>query len=620
MPNSRTRRNAPLAQAVLDAVPVHVAVLDRAGVIVEVNAAWRRFARENTPAEGPMPRCEEGVDYLAICRSARGAYSEGAAEAAAGIQAVLEGRRDDFALEYPCHSPDQQRWFAMRVNPVRTPEGGVVVMHADMTQRKLAELAQHDSEIRLSLALEASSEGLWDWNLATGEVYLSPSYYALTGYRPEQQSSDLAFFQRLVHPDDWPTVITTIESHLRGESALSEIEYRMLRADATQCWIRGRGRVVARDAAGAPLRMIGLITDISAYKRLEHSLRDSESRYRSVLEDQTELISRILPDGTFLYVNPVYCRFFGKTVVELVGHRWQPAAHPDDLPLIEARLANLCMDNPVAIIENRVYARNGDTRWMQFVNRGFFDEAGSLREIQSVGRDITERVALEQEREALLAANTRLSHELIRLQEKERAALAKELHDELSQEIVAIRAHAGAIERRGRRQGGSSLKDAAAITEAAGRIYDISHRLMDGLRPRMLDSAGLGDALRGLLATWSERYPEVNVIARLTGGEVDCPEAMRIQLYRIAQEALTNVARHARASRVRVFLGMREDKSGRALHLVLRDDGDGMAVGEPGGAGYGLTTMRERARLLGGDLKIESRPGQGVRIAVQAPL
>jgi PAS domain S-box-containing protein len=536
-----------------------------------------------------------------------------------GIEAVLDGRLDEFSVEYPCHSPDRPRWFVMHVNPIQTLDGGVVVVHTDVTQRKLAEMAQRDSEIRLSLALEASGHGLWDWDVTTGTTWLSPGYYTMTGYRSGEVVPDLAFFQRLVHPEDWPHVYATMQSHLRGESAISEIEYRMIRADGTLRWMLGRGRVVARGSAGEPLRMIGHVSDISEYKRLEQTLRDSEARYRDVVEDQTEVICRILPDGTFLFANEVYCRFFGKSAAELLGRRWQPAAHPDDLPMIEAHLAELNPANPVVLIENRVYAGDGSLHWMQFVNRALFDAAGAIREIQSVGRDITERITLQREREALLDANTRLSRELIRLQEKERAALAKELHDELSQEIVAIRAHAGAIERRGGRQGRSSLKDSAAITEAAGRIYDISHRLMDGLRPQILDSAGLGDALRGLMAAWSERYPEVRVIARLSGGDAECPETKRIQLYRIAQEALTNVAQHARANRLRVYLGVRHDKGGRVLRLVVRDDGRGMDIGEPV-AGYGLSMMRERARSISGDLELTSHPGHGTRLAVEVSL
>ncbi|WP_415880743.1 PAS domain-containing protein [Methylomonas sp. TEB] len=115
-----------------------------------------------------------------------------------------------------------------------------------------------------------------------------------------------------------------------------------------------------------------------------------KNSFRTVVEDQTEVISRFLPDGTFLFVNEVYCQLFGKTPQQLIGQRWHPGAHPDDLPMIETRLREMTSDNPVVIIENRVFVANAEIRWMQFVNRGFFDAAGILKEIQSVGRDITQ--------------------------------------------------------------------------------------------------------------------------------------------------------------------------------------------------------------------------------------
>jgi len=120
-------------------------------------------------------------------------------------------------------------------------------------------------------------------------------------------------------------------------------------------------------------------------------MKDNELRYRSVVEDQSEVICRFLPDGTFVFVNEIYCRMFGKTEEELIGQRWHPAAHPDDIPMIEAGLREMLPDNPVIIIENRVYVADGGLRWMQFVNRGFFADDGTLKEIQSVGRDITTR-------------------------------------------------------------------------------------------------------------------------------------------------------------------------------------------------------------------------------------
>ncbi len=118
--------------------------------------------------------------------------------------------------------------------------------------------------------------------------------------------------------------------------------------------------------------------------------------YRTVVEDLTETICRFLPDGTFTYVNEVFCRFFGKPREELIGLPWRPLVVVADMSLVESGLRMLTSKNPVVVIENRVHNGRGQVRWMQFVNRGFFDENGVLLEMQSVGRDITERVLVEQ--------------------------------------------------------------------------------------------------------------------------------------------------------------------------------------------------------------------------------
>lgn len=138
-----------------------------------------------------------------------------------------------------------------------------------------------------------------------------------------------------------------------------------------------------------------LYHQIRIKSRIERTLRESEERYRGVVEDQTEVISRFRADGTFTFVNDVYCRFFGKSRDELIGQRWHPVAVAEDIPGIEAKLQTISASNPVVVIENRVYSGTGDVRWMQFVNRAFFDDQGALREIQAVGRDITDRKQME---------------------------------------------------------------------------------------------------------------------------------------------------------------------------------------------------------------------------------
>jgi len=157
-----------------------------------------------------------------------------------------------------------------------------------------------------------------------------------------------------------------------------------------------------RNADGS-LSKLEIFHDITERVRAQEALRRSEERYRAVVEYQTDLICRFLPDSTLTFVNQAYCRYHGKQREELVGHSFMPHILPEDRERVAQHLASFSQEMPVATIEHRAVAAGGQVRWQQWINRPIFDEQGDLIEFQSVGRDITERRRAEEERKRLLA-------------------------------------------------------------------------------------------------------------------------------------------------------------------------------------------------------------------------
>jgi DNA-binding CsgD family transcriptional regulator len=140
---------------ILEVLDINIAVLDHSGIIIATNQSWRKFAANNCAADGSLPHnIGEGSNYLEICRNAFGPSAEGALVVCEGLRAILDGKSKAFYHEYPCHSPNKNRWFSMKAKPIRrTKPREVVVMHEDITDRTLAEMESQSRQRALSDAL-----------------------------------------------------------------------------------------------------------------------------------------------------------------------------------------------------------------------------------------------------------------------------------------------------------------------------------------------------------------------------------------------------------------------------------------------------------------------------------
>jgi len=244
---------------------------------------------------------------------------------------------------------------------------------------------------------------------------------------------------------------------------------------------------------------------------------------------------------------------------------------------------------------------------------------GKVTHIIGTLQDITERKETQAETRRLLEENRSLIRRSMAIQEAERRYLARELHDEFGQSITAIQANAAAIReltQQGNIPAGLAKINiiANAILVVSTHIYDVVHSLMQQLRPNGLDELGLVEILQSTVKAWQTRYPETQYVLTTTGAVDDLGETININVYRVVQECLTNVAKYAKASQVAIELS----SDGEAVVLCVQDNGEGLLF-NPDRRGLGLIGMRERAQALGGQLLVKSSIGEGVKIVFTIP-
>ena len=246
------------------------------------------------------------------------------------------------------------------------------------------------------------------------------------------------------------------------------------------------------------------------------------------------------------------------------------------------------------------------------------DKQGKAKTCRSAIVDITERKRAEEQTAELLQQNRSLTQRLFKTQEEERRHLARELHDECGQWLTAIRLNTQNITNLIGKQSPDIDACIESIANSVDHIHKGIHGMIHSLWPTLLDALGLADSLRELVAQWQGNNPNIACVLSLKGELDNLGETLNITLYRLVQEGLTNVTKHAQASHVAVKLfrkqGGPENKD--KILLTIEDDGKGIDT-DVSNNGFGLTGMRERVLAAGGNFSVNSTRDKGVRLEAQ---
>ena len=513
-------------------------------------------------------------------------------------------------------NPDEgcYRWIVINAVPqFRTREEHpyqVFTTFEDITDRKQAEEALRKSHQLLNDTGEMAKVGGWELDLSTNEVSWTEETCRIHGVGPGYRAK-LEEALNFYAPKSRPPVEAAVKKAAETGEPFDIESLFIPRGSKEKIWVRSLGKAVY--SGGKIVRLVGTFQNIDKQKRAEQALRESETRYRLQEESLSDVIWTMGTDLKYTYISPSVTRQRGYSVEEAMAQslaeNLTPASLETAMKLMveeEAKERTGQYDlNRSITMEVEASCKNGATIWVENSVTYLRDSNGQITAYVGISRDITERKKAEEIRKTLY-------RRLVDVQEKERQTIARELHDEIGQPLTILKLYLD----RNRPQAAGVVDP--QLEEARKVLMGLIHQVrnMSGnLRPAMLDDLGLLPTLLWHFERYT-RQTKISVNFRHTGLKRQLPPEVANTAYRLVQEALTNVARHAQVAEVMVYIRARRN----SLVIKVRDHGIGFDLSKVAGKGIGLTGMYERALASNGTLTIESTPGTGTYLLVELPL
>lgn len=536
------------------------------------------------------------------------------------MRRVQQGMNESIEVEIRALE-GSRRWLELHAGPLRDEAErciGITVCARDVTRRKRAQEASRTTEQRFRALVEMSSDITLILDPHGVILFASPSAAAVLGYEPAQMVGKSTF--DFVHHDDRIAAHSNLRDTLSNPGLARRVELRVRHRDGSWRILEAVGRSHVDSPA-----LHGVVIncrDVTDRKNAEDALRESRERMTGILNSLDDVVwSSTVTDRQPLYMSPSAELIYGRPVSEFFAQPglWLEVVHPDDRAVVKATLEQVATSGHYDY-EYRIVRPDASIRWLRDRARLVTDSFRRPLRLDGIASDITE---LKKAETQLLESRERLrtfARQLDAAVEEERTHIARELHDELGQSLTGMKMDLAWMRRR--LDDKSGLRDVSILHQkiaSTGELIDstiaVVRRIATRLRPTLLDNLGLIAAIEEYAAQFSERTGIPCELA--LGAEVEIDKVRASGVFRILQEAMTNIARHSGANRAAIQL--RPDADG--LILEVADNGQGMyELNGAAGKTLGVLGMRERAALMGGILSVHGGPQAGTMVRLVIPL
>ena len=380
------RESAELNRGILSSLSAHIALLDKAGIILAVNDAWNRFAEEN--GDFSHARTGVGTNYLEICRDATGISTADGEKALQGIRAVLKGTLRGFVMEYPCDSPREKRWFQMSVTPLSAEGRGAVISHWDISERRKSEEALVEQEARLRAVLDTAVDGIITIDERGTIESFNQAAEKLFGFAAHETiGQNISMLMPSPHREAHDRYLANYRD--TGERKIIGIgrEVLGLRKDGTLFPV---GLTVNEAQLAGRRIFTGFVRDLTRRKHAEEALRTSEARFRSLSEASPLGICLSDALGQCTYTNPRWQEMSGLSAEKNLGDGWTRIIHPKDRKDLFNAWNEAVRTKQEFVWEFRILRPDGVTRWIRARTKPIVDADGRTTSYVGVDEDITE--------------------------------------------------------------------------------------------------------------------------------------------------------------------------------------------------------------------------------------